>query len=220
LAADSVTPLATVAQFTEGAYADLVRNYSTQSILDALIEATRECEGQAERRLAPFTKTESHRATGVDPDEYAGSGNLPLDIYGQLGRSYAYSLGAMSLVRHVWLDEYAPRYPELWQYSNVSITVDRSYGGSQILNSGQFQQPDPDTGHVFISLGVFVPIGSFIKVTYSGGYQTVPGDLSRACKYLAAAHIIDELDPKASTGHDSEGLRSRAADILVGYGRT
>jgi hypothetical protein len=217
---DSVTPLASVAQFTEGPYADLVRNMPQQAVIDALIEATRECEGQAERRLAPFTITESQRAGGIDADEYSGSGNLPLDIYGSLGRSYAYSIGASSLVRHVWLEEYAPRYADLWQYSNVQIEIDRSYGGSQILNPGQFRPPEPDTGHVFIALGVFAPVGSWFRITYSGGYQTVPGDLSRACKYLAAAHIIDELDPKASTGHDSEGLRARAAEILLAYART
>src|SRR5690349_753522 len=134
MAADTPTPLATVAQMQEGAFADLVRAYRAQPVTDLMIEATRACETEVGRRLAPFTITESHRAEGVDPDEYTDAANLPLDLQGALGRSYAYSLGASTLVRHLWVSEYAPLYQDMWTYSDVSITVIRSYGGEEVLN--------------------------------------------------------------------------------------
>jgi hypothetical protein len=62
---------------------------------------------------------ESHRAQGIDPDEYSDAGSMPMDIHGTLGTSYANALGAGDQVRHVWLNEYAPRYPELWGYANI-----------------------------------------------------------------------------------------------------
>lgn len=215
-----MTPLATVQQMTEGPYADLVAGYSTQALIDLMLEATSICESETDRRLVPFTTTESGRAEGMDPDEYSGSANLPLDLTGALGRSYAYAIGSNNLVRHLYLDQYAPRYQELWQYSNVSVGVKRSYGGGQILNPGQYLQPEPDSGHIFIALGVFVPTGSWWEVTYSGGYQTIPRDLQRACKYMAASIAVSELDPIAkSTEHDKEGLRAQADEILINYAR-
>jgi hypothetical protein len=218
MAADSPIPLATTAQLKSGAFADLVRNYPSGTIDQAMIEATRELEGMCSRRLAPFTLTETHRAEGIDPDEYTDSGNMPLDIRGAIGMSYATALGSTSLVRQVWLNEYAPRHPEYWTYSNVAITIVRSYGGSQTVTT-LLDGPDPDSGHVWFQLGLFLPIGSRVHVTYSGGYSTVPADLVRACKYLGAAYVIDELDPLGDHGHDPDVLRVKAADMLLPYMR-
>lgn len=220
--ADTVTPLATAAQMTEGAFADLVRSFTTQALNDLMIEATRECEGDIGRRLAPFTGlTESHRAEGIDPDEYADSANLPMDLQGTLGRSYAMALGASTLVRHCWLNEYAPRHPELWAYSNVQITLVRSYGGTQSVSQSQILTTNPDTGHVLFQLGLFMPIGTVIQVTYGGGYQTTPADLVRACKYMAASIAVTELDPMLqSHGHDPDLLRDKASTILDAYARS
>lgn len=219
--ADAPIPLATSAQMQEGAFQDLVRDYSVQALADVMIEATREVEGRCDRRFAPFTLTETHRADGIDPDEYGDSGNLPLDIYGATGRSYALSLGASSLVRQFWLNEYAVRHPEYWAYSNVSIKIVRSYGGSQVI-ANLLDGPDPDSGHVWFQLGVFLPVGSRIHVTYSGGYTVaIPADLVRACKYTAAAIVVDELDPLARrSGHEPDVLRAKAEELLVPYMRS
>ncbi|WP_327066897.1 hypothetical protein [Kitasatospora sp. NBC_01302] len=218
--ADSPVPLASVASLVEGPFADLVRSYSTQAQQDLMIEATRACEGHVGRRLAPFTQLpESHRAEGIDPDEYADSANLPMDIQGTLGRSYAMALGASSLVRHVWLNEYAPRHAEYWQYANLNISLIRSYGGTQSVTGAQLLTTSADTGHVFFQLGLFLPIGTTIQISYDGGYQTIPADLARACKYMAGSIAVTELDPTMSRGHDPDILRGKAEDLLDAFMR-
>ena len=220
--ADSVVPLCSEAQFIEGGYADLAQGYTTTPLNDILIEATRLVEEEAGRRLAPFTVTETVRATGIDPDEYAESAGMPMDIQGTLGLSYATSLGAgVSLVRHFWLHEYPPHYPDMWAYSDVSVTIIRSYGGSQLLSPGQILQGPDDTGHVQVTLGTFLPIGSRIQCTYSGGYATIPGSLVRATKYMAAAIILRELDPEGERtgGHDPDVLQTDAMLIMDAWQR-
>jgi hypothetical protein len=219
--ADTVTPLCTWSEFTNGAFANLARQYTDPTAqLDLLQEATRLCEEVADRRLAPFTGIfESFRGSGVDPDEYTDSSNLPLDLAGTLGRSYAYALGASTLVRHCWLREYAPRYPEMWSYSNVSISIVRSYGGGETVGVSQFDGPEVDSGHVWFHLGKFIPIGSLIRVTYSGGYTvSVPASLRRAGKLMTASLVIRELQPSQQT-HDPALLHDEAAEICASFGR-
>ena len=218
--ADSPAPLATAAQFSEGAFADLVQYYQGTALDDLMAEATRACESECGRRLAPFTAIqESHRAEGIDPDEYADSANLPMDLQGTLGRSYAYALGASTLVRHCWLNEYAARYPEYWTYSNVSITIVRSYGGSEVITSSQITGPDTDSGHVWFQLGTFLPIGSYIYVGYSGGYTVaVPASLVRANKFRTAALIVRELNPEDG-GHNPALLEQSAEKIMERWAR-
>lgn len=198
---DSDTPplLCSYSTFTEGAFGNLVSGYSQTAVTDCLAEATRQCEDQAGRRLAPFTVTETMRASGIDPDEYAGAMNIPLSIQGTLGMSYASALDMTNLVRHAWLAEYPPRYPDLWAYSNVSVTVVRSYGGTATLTAGQILDGPDDTGHVWFQLGQFIPVGSRTRVTYSGGYTVaIPASLTRASKFIAASIVIDELNPEDS----------------------
>jgi hypothetical protein len=216
--ADSPTPLCTAAQFQSGPYGDLVRDYTPQALSDLLAEATRSCETECSRRLVPFTKTETHRAEGIDPDEYADSANLPMDLQGTLGRSYAYALGASTLVRHCWLNEYAPVFEDLWSYSNVSVTLVRSYGGSEVLSTAQLTGPEPDSGHLWFQLGVFLPVGSLIRATYSGGYTTIPADLVRAGRFMAAYLAVRDLDPSDS-GHDPDQLHTDALMRLANYMR-
>lgn len=212
--------LATTAQLTEGAFADLTRSYSPEVLNDIMIQATRACETETGRRLVPFTITETHRAEGIDPDELQDISNLPLDLQGTLGRSYAYALGTSTLVRHCFLNEYAPWYPDMWTYSGVSVTIARSYGGSQNLTATNYQGPEPDTGHLWFSLGQFIPIGSLIRVTYSGGYTTVPADLVRAAIYMAAAIVARELDPmSAQHGRSPDELEALAVSWLSPYVR-
>lgn len=219
--ADTPIPLATAAQMQAGPFADLVRSYSAEALSDLMAQATRACETEADRRLAPFTAvTETHRAEGMDPDEYTDSANLPLDLQGTLGRSYAYALGASTLVRHCWLNQYAPQYTEYWTYTDLSITVVRSYGGSQNLTSTQYIGPETDSGHVWFNLGQFIPIGSLIRATYGGGYTTVPADLVRACIWMAGAIVAKELDPNLVThGHDAGALEATAVAWISPYER-
>jgi hypothetical protein len=219
--ADSVTPLCTPDQFQSGAFADLVRDYSPQALADVLGEATRMCEDAVNRRLAPFTgKTETQTAQGIDPDEYGETGNMPVSLQATLGQSYAMALGASDLVRHTWLDEHAVRYPELWTYGNVQVTIVRSYGGSEVLVPSQILNgPEPDTGHIWFQLGVFLPIGSRIKVSYDGGYTVaVPASLVRAGKLMAASIVVRELNPTA-TDHNPDELYLDAMKILDNWRR-
>jgi len=220
--ADSVTPLCTYAQFTSGPFGDLVSEQEESTVTDWLGEATRACEREANRRLAPFVNlTEYQPADAINPDEYAGDiANLPMDILSTLGMSYAGAIGSGNLVRRIWVDQYAPHYPDLWAYSNVSVQIIRSYGGSQVITPSQILLgPEPDTGHTWFQLGLFLPVGSRVQVTYSGGYTiAIPADLVRACKFMTASYALRELDPDDSR-HDPDLLFEDALKILVGYER-
>jgi hypothetical protein len=216
--ADSPIPLCSAAAFTEGPFSDLASQLSDQALSDYLVEGTRLCETETGRRLAPFTITETHRADMIDPDEYSDTANLPMDIQSTLGMSYAAAMGASSLVRHCWVDEYACRYQDLWAYSGVSVTIIRSYGGTQILAPTQILNgPEPDTGHLWFQLGLFLPIGSRVRIGYSGGYTiAVPADLVRANKLMTASIIVRELNPEDAS-HDPDILYTDALKILVNY---
>ena len=209
--ADPGTPLITYGQFTESAYGDLVSEWDTPAVNDILLEATRLIEEEAGgRRLAPFTVTETHRAQAVDPDQYGDAGNLPMPIQGTLGVSYAQSLGDNPLVRECWLDEFPVRYQDMWTYSDVAVTTILTYGGQpQNLTQSQILDGPDNTGHLWFTLGLYLPIGSRIRVTYSGGYSTTPASLVRACKFMAAYLVVRELDPKDS-GHDPDELHTDA----------
>lgn len=219
MAADSPVPLATSADMQGGQFADLVRDYEMDALDQLMIEATRVCEGIAGRRLAPFTGVpETHRATGIDPDEYTDAAGMPLDLQGTLGQSYADALGASDQVRHCWLNEFAPRYPEMWTYANLQVTILRSYGGTSPLASASLIGAEPDSGHIWFTLGTFLPIGSLIRIQYDGGYSTVPADLNRASKLKAAVLVLGEIDPGGNQfGHDPGALDEQADKILCRY---
>ncbi len=216
---DDVTPLAGVAQLMAGPFADLFVHFDPDTVQEFLVDATRICEDETDRRLAPFTRiVESHRAAGIDPDEFGDAGGIPIDPQGVVGASYAAALGTTQLVRHVYLDQYAPRYPEMWSYSDISVLILRSFGGSQLIPADRLTGPEPDSGHLWFPLGTYLPSGSLIRITYSGGYTTVPASLSRACRLMAAHLAVTELRPGTTT-HDADTLRGQAVDILVSYVR-
>jgi hypothetical protein len=222
MAADAPTPLCTWAQLTEGALGDLVRSYtSTQAQTDLLAEATRLCESATQRRLAPFTGLiETERSTGIDPDEYIDAGNVPLDLAGTLGKSYAYAMGTTSRVRHGWLQQWAPQFQDLWTYSIQSITIHRSYGGDQPVNLSTVRGPDPDSGHIWYNIGTFLPVGSMVTYVYGGGYQTIPADLVRACKWMVGSIAARELDPEGQQhGMHPDNLLEWAHEALADYTR-
>lgn len=220
MAVDSPVPLATSTDMLSGQFADLCRDYDLSDLDQTMIDATRICEGSAGRRLAPFTAVpESHRATGIDPDESANPGGIPVSMQSTLAMSYATALGAGSdMVRHLWLNEYAPRYPEMWTYSDLVVTVYQPVGGSQSYPVTNLIGAEPDSGHVWFEIGSYIPPGSLIRVTYSGGYTTVPADLARAGKMTAAVLILGEIDPAGTEySHDPGKLTAMADRILSRY---
>jgi hypothetical protein len=217
---DPGTPLCSLEKFTAGPFGNLVQGFDSDVINDLLIEATRLCEDEADRRLVPFTLTETHRLYGMDPDEYADASAMPIDVQGVVSRSYASSVGVSSLVRHVNLDQYAPRYPDMWEYGpDYTITVVRSFGGDQIFTPDFVVGPEPDTGHVWFNLGSFTPVGSLARITYSGGYSTIPASLVNAGRFMAAHLAVTELVPQ-STNHDPGLLREQASDALAAWVRS
>lgn len=219
MATDSPTPLASVANFTEGPFANLVSGYSTQAKTNLMLQATRACESACDRRLAPFTGVvETQRAESLDVEDALDS-YVPLDPAGQIGMSRAQSLGSTLLVRHFWVREFPARYPELWTGAVTGINLFRSYSGQQAVTVSTVQF-EPDTGHCRFQLGTFVPPGTTIQVTYSGGYATVPADLVQACQYMAASMAVKQLDPvDGRSGHDPDALRADALEMLAPYTR-
>lgn len=216
---DTVAPLATVAQVSQGAFADLVRAFSTDALDDMVVEATRLCEDHVDRRLAPFAGlVETQRAEALDIED-ALDAYVPLDPTAQLGFSRAQSLGSTLLVRHFWVRQFPSRYPEMWTGSVSAIKLVRSFSGTQTVDISQVQY-ETDTGHCRFQLGTFVPPGTTIVVTYSGGYSTMPASLVRAGKYMTASIAASELDPLGqSHGHDPDMLRMKAEEALDGFMR-
>ena len=219
MASDKPQPLCTPAELQTGAFADLTRAFDPEALLDFCEEATRQAESIADRRFVPFTLTESLRADAVDPDELGlATSGIPLDLSATLGSSYAAALGSVgNLVRRLWLSECAPLYPEMWAYSDVSVNVTLSIGGTQPVQV--MRGPQNDTGALWLHLGTFVPQGSLVEVTYTGGYQTIPANLRRAGKYLAAAICCRELDPAMTGAHNADTLEELACKWLQRYGR-
>jgi hypothetical protein len=217
--ADTPVPLCSVANFTSSAFADLAAGYSEPALADLMSESTRACEAAAGgRRLAPFTVTETTRADGVDPDEYPAGASLPMPIQGTIGWSEALALGGGSdLVRHCWLSQSPSRYPDLWAYSGVSVLVIRSYSGTQAYDQAQLLDGPDNTGHLWFQIGSLVPVGSRIRVTYSGGYTVaIPADLVRAGRLMAAWMAVSELNP-ASTDRNPDWLYDSAVKICETY---
>ena len=168
--ADSPKPLIDVLALQEGAFADLTRSFSPNALNDIVIEASRACETETGHRLMPFTVTETHRAAGIDPDEFAAvGGGVPMDILGTLGASYAQALGSVGdWVRHVWLHEHPPCYPDMWTWGPgaPTITVTRAIGGA---GTPTILLGPTDEGELWFRMGNFIPVGSRLTVSYSGG---------------------------------------------------
>lgn len=215
------TPLATPDDMTGTPYSVLWRGTETGKQLDVMVRASRALETRTGRRLTPFTGlVQSERAEGVDA---AGSGySGPLPLLDALGRSRAQAFGDGSpSVRDVWLDEHAPLASELWTYSGVSVTLLPGYGGSQTIAGSALEGPEPDTGHLRLPLGTWCPVGTTIRVTYSGGYTLgVPDDLREACLLQAAKLLILRMEPQARPGMDTDDLEKELTELLAPYART
>ena len=193
-------------------------------LADILVEATSYIEDNTNRRLAPFSgHICEERLFGISPDEYGDvSADMPIDIFGSLGMSKAAALGANDLVRHLWLDQYAPFYPELWTYNITSMTIYRTYGDSQNIdfNNGGILGPNVTDGHVWFRLGTFIPEGTFVKVVYGGGYKLgTPPALRRACLFQAIKYVILECEPQMRSAMDLKEIDSVVETNIINWAR-
>jgi hypothetical protein len=212
--ADTVSPLATVDDFTLGAFADLVSSYPAPALEAALAEATRIAEEEAGSRLAPFTGlTETVRVAAMPPDERSGV-QVPghrVPVFPPPGFDPVLN----NQIRHFWLPQRPLRYPDMWTYDVTAIVTSGpySYAITDITDG-----PD-DEGHMWVQPGQYLATGSRVRVTYSGGYTVaVPASLVRVGKLLAAEIIIRELDPDdAPTSHDPDLLHEDALMILTNW---
>ena len=199
-------------------YPELVVDLEPTILADLLVEATSHLEDRTGRRMAPCTgHIYQDRLFGIDPAEYGNNADMPMDIYGSLGLSQATALGASTLVRHFWLDQFAPVYPELWTYTIKSMTIFRTYGDFQPIDfaNGGVRGPDVTDGHVWIRLGTFAPEGSRIQVVYDGGYTNgIPASLRRACLFQTAKFIILEFEPQTRKEMDLANIDTQI-DLLI-----
>lgn len=200
------------------AFADLAMNLPAGELDQVMLDATRACEDAADRRLAPFTIVETKRLDGGDMDDF-GSAAVPLPMNAQMGLDYSNALQVGQMVRHCWVDQYPPRYQELWTGAVSQVNVFWPYQSTPYALSGQSVLYEPDTGHIRFLIGSFVPFGSSGQIFYSGGYTTVPASLRRACLSMAASIIIKELDPSVGGAHDPDLLRDEAIEFLIGFTR-
>lgn len=204
----AILPLATTDEFKAfGSARELVQNtdrWSDAALDRLMVNVTTMLQSRCQARLTPFTgKVETHKAYGIDPDEYGEQGDMPMDLTGALAWSRASSLGVSNMIREFWLDECAPIYPEWWAYTLESVMIERTFGDSQTFGPNDFarwQGPFVDTGRVKMPIGTYCPIGSTIVITYSGGYSPVPGDLQLAAIFQAMKMIILANEPTARRG--------------------
>jgi len=209
--------LASVADLSKR-YPELVVDIEPTTLADILVEATSHLEDRTGRRLAPFQNhLFQERLFGIDPSEYGNNADMPMDIYGSLGLSQAIALGASTLVRHFWLDHFAPVYPELWTYDIQSMAIIRTYGDYQPINfaHGGIIGPDITDGHVWLRLGTFAPEGTRVNVVYNGGYtKGIPPSLRRACLFQAAKFIILEFEPQTRREMNLDQI-DQQIDLLI-----
>lgn len=200
--------LASVASFIQR-FPQVGGSLEPDVIAELLVEATAQIEDITSRRLAPFTSILYEDGLwGLSPDEYGDASiGMPISMAGSLGTSFANALGANDLVRHFWLPEYAPTYSELWTYTLESINIFLTYGNTQPIDinasSGSIIGPEVNSGHVWLRLGTFSPVGTRIKVVYSGGYTGgIPPSLSRACLFQALKFAMLEAEPQVRSKMD------------------
>lgn len=233
-APDRVTPLADATDMDQSGLRDLIRALDVDELDDLMVKATRACEAACGgRRLAPFTVTETHRAEGVDPSEF-GAYASPGDFAATISASYSRMTGAGGTqVRKVWLDQFAPLFPDMWSYGDdLTIRVYRTEGSMESLPRSVIigEGPVPDSGELWFRPGLLVPVGSRVQVTYSGKYDPVPRDLVEACCFMAAASLIDEdnfpgnapglnshADGQQESSRNGDGFLARAMGKLAPY---
>ena len=215
--------LCTAADFVKR-YPEISQSIPPEVIAELCLEATDHIEAITSRRLAPFTgHIYSDMLVGIYPDEYGQSAAIPTDIYASLGISYANALGANSLVRHFWLDQFAPRLPELWQYSIESMNLVLTYGNTTPIDfqaGGTIFGPSPVDGSCWLRLGTFAPQGTMVTVVYSGGYTGgIPAGLKRAALFQALKFAVLEAEPQLRSGLSLAEIDDQILMLLAPYSR-
>jgi len=191
-----------------------------ETLYAALVDSTREIEDRTSRRLAPFTgHLEEGALVGTNSNEYGGgSGNTPMSLQGSLGQSYANSLGVNNLVRRFWIDEYAPRYPEMWEYQITEMQIMTTYGSWQDISpaQGSVIAVEKTNGFVWLTIGTFAPEESRIKIVYNGGYvYDTPGSLQRACLLQAVEFLIMESEPQQRKDMSIDELERQITKLVA-----
>ena len=211
-------PLASVADLRTR-YGALCQGKSDEVLYAALVDATREIEDRTSRRLAPFTgHIDELGLTGINPNEFGGgSGNTPMSLQGSLGQSYADSLGVNGLIRRFWLNEYAPRYPEMWEYEIVEMKVQTTYNSWQdVTRQSGLIDLEKTNGFAWLQIGFFAPEESRIRICYNGGYvYDVPGSLQRACILQAVEFLILESEPQQRSHMSIDELERQITKLVA-----
>lgn len=209
------TPLCSISDLTSTPLSSVLTNWSQTAQSALIIEGSRAVESYCGARLSPFTITESVRAQMVDPDEQVDA-YTPLDTIGQLGLSRAQSLGASDLVRHCYVRERPRVWIDSWVGAVSNIVVLRSFSGSQTVAASAVQY-ETDTGHIRFAFGTYIPQGSTLVTTYSGGYNPVPDELKRAAVLRCTLLAIVEMRPQQRPDVDLSELERLEATLLSPY---
>jgi hypothetical protein len=211
-------PLASVSDLRKR-YSALCQGKDDDILYAALVDATREIEDRTSRRLAPFTgHVDELGLTGVNPNEYGGSGgNMPMSLQGSLGQSYADSLGVNGLIRRFWLNEYAPRYPEMWEYQIVEMKIQTTYNSWQdVTSQSGLIDLEKTNGFAWLQIGFFAPEESRIRICYNGGYvYDTPGSLQRACLLQAVEFLILESEPQQRSHMSIDELERQITKLVA-----
>jgi hypothetical protein len=214
-------PLATIEDMRDGPFNYALTGAKDSYIRATMIRASRHIERRCARRLAPFGPiTQSDRAEGVTQDD-SGSASMPLSLTGTLALSQAAAYGlTTNLVRDIWIAEFAPTEPERWTYSDVEVLVIPPFGGGGQRVEGAIEGPEPDSGHIRLPYGTYCPVGSTIRVTYSGGYtRGVPEDLVQAAMMQATKYFILGIAPERRNGMATTDLDAAIADAIEPFRR-
>lgn len=214
----SFRPMASTADLRKR-YPALCNGKDDEILYAALVDATREIEDRTSRRLAPFQGHLQETAlVGQNPNEYGGgSGDMPMSLQGSLGQSYANSLGVNNLIRRFWIDEYAPRYPEMWEYEVTEMVVQTTYNSWQNVGaSSGLIDLEKTNGFAWLQIGFFAPEESRIRIVYNGGYvNDMPGSLQRACLLQAVQFLILESEPQQRTNMSIDELERQITKLVA-----
>ena len=110
-------------------------------------------------------------------------------------------------------------WEELWTGSVTAIELRRAFGGNYDYAPADLAnvQFEPENGHIRLQLGTFAPIGTTVRVTYTGGYAPVPDDLIQATILRAAMLALTEMLPMAAKAGDLDRAQlERDFELLAG----
>lgn len=214
-------PMAAEADLQDSPFKYALTGASDTYIASTLARASRTIEARCARRFVPFGPvTQNEIAEGISLDN-SGSPDVPLSMAGSLAlsRARAYGQGGRS-VRDFWLDEYAPKYPEQWTYTDVSVLIIPPFGGSGQAIAGNLVGPFTDTGHLRLPFGTYCPVGSDVTITYSGGYTGgVPDDLVQATMMQAVKLFILGIAPERRANMTTADLEAEIDALIAPYAK-